>query len=82
MKTETIWYYLDPDNNKKDPECGLFCARCKRKVKENLFQTYHSIVKHPDPDYPWFRKAIGMEKSLLIGDDCFKKVVAEYGEQK
>lgn len=72
------WYYLDPDNNKKDPECGLFCARCKRKLKENMFQTYHSIVKHPFN--PWFRMAVGLEKNaVLIGDDCFKKVVKEYG---
>jgi hypothetical protein len=74
-----MWYYLDPDNNKKDPECGLFCARCKRKLKENLFQTYHSIVLHPDKDTPWFRMAKPLEGNSLIGDDCFKKVTSEYG---
>lgn len=33
---ENEWYFLDPDNNKKDPENGLFCIRCKKKVKDTL----------------------------------------------
>lgn len=78
-REEVKWYYLDPDNNKKDPECGLFCARCKRKLKENLFQTYHSIIVTKDMP-PLFRRAIGLEReAVLIGDDCFKKVVKEFG---
>lgn len=75
------WYYLDMDNNKPNPECGLFCARCKRKLKENLFQTYHSIVKHPI--HPWFRLANGIERNaVLIGNDCLNKVITEYGIQE
>jgi len=76
------WYYLDPDNNKDDPS-GLHCARCKRKLKETqVKESFISIELHPI--HPWFRKAIATKPipshlAALIGNDCFEKVIKEYG---
>lgn len=74
------WYYLDPDNNKKAP-AGLHCERCKRPIKETQsFESFSSIILHPF--HPWFRMAKPAENgSVLIGSECLKKVISEYGEQ-
>ncbi len=74
MNTNT-WYFLDPDNNKKDPECGLFCCRCKRKVKDTqaVVKSFISVELHPE--YPWVRKSIVGKH--LIGEDCWDKIVKE-----
>jgi len=69
------WYYLDPDNNKKDPEIGLFCCRCKRKVKDTQAVTsFISVEVHPI--HPWVRKSPFGGKHL-IGQDCWDKIVKE-----
>lgn len=77
------WYYLDPDNNKKTPD-SIHCARCKRKLKETqAFESFKTIIMHPNVDLPYFRVAEGIKETLssphLIGSDCLKKVIAEYG---
>jgi hypothetical protein len=72
---ENEWYYLEPDNNKPNPECGLYCARCKRKLKETqLFESFTSIEVHSE--HPWFRK--NPKGKHLIGSECLKKVM-EFG---
>lgn len=79
------WYYLDPDNNKDDPKCGLFCARCKRPIKETQGrENFISIELHPV--HPWFKIANGTKPipkhlAALIGEACFEKVKNEYGIQ-
>jgi len=83
---ETEWYYLDPDNNKKTPDTP-HCARCKRKMKDTIsFESFSTIVLHPNPDLPYFRLAIGVKEILsnknLIGSECLKKVISEYGITK
>lgn len=71
------WYFLDPDNNKKDPE-GLFCCRCKRKVKDAQAATsFISVELHPD--FYWVRKSIFGKH--LIGNDCWDKIIKD-GEAK
>ena len=74
------WYFLDPNNNRKDPNNTIwFCARCKHTVKEKKETGYQSIILHPIN--PWFRIAKPLEKSDgFIGDDCLKKVIDSFGE--
>ncbi|MCT4135042.1 hypothetical protein HZP67_09920 [Elizabethkingia anophelis] len=75
-----IWYDLDPDNNKKDLEIGLFCCRCKRKLKE--IKSFISVEQHPD--HYWVRiNPIGKH---LLGSECAKKlekvpieIIVKYG---
>jgi len=75
-----MWYYLDPDNNKKSP-VGLHCARCKRSIKSTQsFESFYPIILHPIN--PWYRIAKPFEKSTqLIGSNCHDKMIAEHGEQ-
>lgn len=75
-----IWYFLDPDNNKDEPK-GMFCARCKRGLKETQsVESFSSIVIHPE--HPWFRLAKPDEKSNgMIGSRCLK-ICKQFGEQK
>ena len=81
MSKNYTWYYLDADNNKKEPK-GLYCERCKRSIKETQsFETFSPIIFHPEN--PWFRIAGAMEKSDgLIGSRCFERVKKEYGEKQ
>lgn len=76
-------YFLDPDNNKKDPESGLFCARCKRKFKPVGGHTiYSGIIFHKNAEYPWFRLSGPFERQdAMIGQDCLDHVIKEFGEQ-
>lgn len=79
---EYTWYYLDPDNNKDDPDT-LHCARCKRTLKQSIVGEgyFQGIVIHPK--YPWYRIAGPFEKGNgMIGGECHKKMIKEYGEQK
>lgn len=70
------WYFLDPDNRKDDPENGLFCCRCKRKVKATQAVTsFISVEMHPEN--PWVRKSI--TGTHLVGADCWETIV-KYGE--
>lgn len=69
------WYFLDPDNRKDDPKTGLFCCRCKRKVKDTQAVTsFISVELHPE--YPWVRKSV-FKGAHLIGEDCWNKIVKE-----
>lgn len=75
-----VWYYLDPDNRKNNPETP-HCARCKRKLKETQsIEGFINIELHPDN--PWFRIPVGIPKIhyKLIGTKCLEKVINEYGE--
>jgi len=77
---EIQWYHLDADNNKKDPENTIwFCERCKRGIKQFSDVSLTNIVLHPV--HPWFRIATPLERNTkLIGSDCLKYVIKEYGE--
>lgn len=78
------WYYLDPDNNKDEPK-GLYCARCKRPLKDTqAVESFLSIVLHPVR--PLYRLQEGLEPvpkhlAALIGEKCHNKMVKKYGEQ-
>lgn len=79
------WYYLDADNNKKEPK-GLYCERCKKALKTTLAkESFISIELHPEN--PWFRianpnKPVQRHLAGLIGSDCLERVKKEYGEMK
>lgn len=67
-----VWYDLDPDNNKKDPESGLFCCRCKRKIKETMcFEEFISVEMHPV--HYWVK--LSPLGGHLLGSECAKKLL-------
>ncbi len=71
------WYFLDPDNRKDNPAIS-HCARCLKSIKTTGFVR---IVRHYDE--PWFRLAEMKEiENALIGLDCLKYIVKEFGEIK
>lgn len=66
------WYDLDADNNKKDPEIGLFCCRCKRKIKETQsFESFIAVETHPIY-LNWVR--INPLGKYILGSECAKKL--------
>lgn len=68
---ENIWYNLDPDNTKKDPDKGIFCIRCKRKLKETQsFESFFSVELHHE-NY-WVR--LNIKGGYLLGSECAKKL--------
>jgi hypothetical protein len=68
---EDRWHYLDPDNNKSNPKTGLFCCRCKRKIKETQsFENFISVEMH-DTHY-WVKPSINGKH--LLGLECAKKL--------
>lgn len=71
------WYYTDPDNRKDQPATH-HCARCMKPIMATGFVR---IVKHYDE--PWFRLATLKEReNALMGLDCLKYVVKQFGEVK
>lgn len=69
------WYYTDPDN-RKDKPLTHHCIRCLKPIKTTGFVR---IIKHYDE--PWFRLAeLNEVENALIGLDCLKYVVKEFGE--
>jgi len=73
--SENKWYELDEDNNKKDPENGLFCIRCKRKVKETMFKTSFISVEISGSCPTMVRKAPFTGRHL-VGMDCWEKIIS------
>jgi len=72
---ETEWIELDENNNKKDPENGLFCIRCKRPIKETqCFESFISVEIHP-VGFPTMVRKSPLKGKHLIGTDCWKKIV-------
>ena len=66
------WYELDPDNNKKDPKSGLFCCRCKRKIKETqCFEYFISVKMHPIWGNWVMKDPLG---NHLLGSECARKI--------
>lgn len=68
------YYFLDPDNNKKDPNT-LHCARCKKEIKSMSVCGigFHEI--NYDDKYPMFRLSKPFEKAdAVIGNDCLEYV--------
>lgn len=64
------WYDLDPDNRKDDPKQGLFCIRCKRKLKDTqCFESFISVKTHPKWPYWVMIDPLGKH---LIGIECVK----------
>lgn len=77
MKSESIeWMELDEDNNKKDPENGLFCIRCKKPIKQTqCFESFHSVeVKGSRPVL--VRQSINGK--YLVGSECWKKIIKRH----
>lgn len=70
-----VWYELDEDNNKKDPEKGWFCIRCKRTVKDTMATTSFIPVEiHPTASHPTLVRKAPFTGKYLIGQDCWDKV--------
>lgn len=77
LKNEPLedgWFELDEDNNKKDPESGLFCIRCKKKVKDTMLFTSFIPVEIRGSHPTMVRKSPLMGKHL-VGTDCWKKII-------
>lgn len=73
---ENDWIELDEDNNKKDPEKGLFCIRCKRPIKETQsFESFISVEVHPVGFPTMVRKS--SKGKFLIGSDCWRKIAKQ-----
>lgn len=66
------WYELDPDNNIDNPKSGLFCCRCKRKIKETqCFESFISVKMHPIWSNWVIKDPFG---NYLLGSECAKKL--------
>lgn len=68
------WYELDEDNNKKDPEKGLFCIRCKKKVKDTLHLTSFISVEIKG-NFPTLVRKAPLTGKYLVGVDCWDKII-------
>ena len=68
------WYELDEDNNKKDPENGLFCIRCKRKVKDTQAITSFFSVEIKG-NCPTLVRKSPLKGKYLVGADCWEKII-------
>jgi hypothetical protein len=76
IDTLLTWCYLDPDNNKRDPDAP-HCSRCKKPLKDPLESAFR-IILHPE--HPWFRMATLSEKSnAYIGSDCLDLMIRKGG---
>jgi hypothetical protein len=70
------WYELDEDNNKKDPESGLFCIRCKRKVKDTQAVTSFISVEIQG-SFPTMVRKAPLTGKHLVGIDCWNKIISK-----
>jgi hypothetical protein len=69
FSAEVKWFYLDPDNRKKDPE-RAHCCRCKRTLTEHKNERMRVVRIHTL--HPWVTNdPLG---DSLIGLDCWKQV--------
>ncbi len=73
---ESEWMELDEDNNKKNPEKGWFCIRCKKPIKQTQsFESFHGV--EITGSFPTLvRKSINGK--YLVGSECWKKIVKRH----
>lgn len=71
------WMELDEDNNKKDPETGLFCIRCKKPIKQTMaFESFISV--EIDGSLPTMVRKSPIKGKHLIGSECWKKIIKRH----
>lgn len=72
------WMELDEDNRVKTPECGLFCIRCKKPLKETQsFESFHSVEIKGEYPTLVIKSANG---KYLVGSECWKKIVKRHNK--
>ena len=77
MKTEEFeWMELDEDNNKKDPEKGLFCIRCKKPIKQT--QSFESFISVEITGSLPVLVRNSISGKYLVGSECWKKIVKRH----
>ena len=78
---EDEWIELDEDNNRKDPENGLFCVRCKKPIKDTQsFESFISVEIHPIGPPTMVRRS-PLKGKYLIGSECWKKIIKRAQEE-